>query len=178
MRRPAVRDWRRAGVVVLVAAPLVAAVVAGQGNPLESFAQDGGGAWVVSPSQGLVTLIDGPSEELVASVRVPGSENGLTVTQAESSAYVADQTAGTVTHVDGATYDVSAPVLLGSPGAALHVLQGGGEVVVVDSGRPSESTPAPWPCWTRSRSPRLPVPGSPSSTPTAGCGWWTRSAAA
>ncbi|KQY25011.1 hypothetical protein ASD16_06000 [Cellulomonas sp. Root485] len=129
------RDWRRAGVVVLVAAPLVAAVVAGQGNPLESFAQDGGGAWVVSPSQGLVTLIDGPSEELVASVRVPGSENGLTVTQAESSAYVADQTAGTVTHVDGATYDVSAPVLLGSPGAALHVLQGGGEVVVVDSGR-------------------------------------------
>ena len=165
---------------MLVAAPLVAAVVAGQGNPLESFAQDGGGAWVASPSQGLVTLIDGPSEELVASVRVPGSENGLTVTQAESSAYVADQTAGTVTHVDGATYDVSAPVLLGSPGAALHVLQGGGEVVVVDpgGGPPSASTPARWPCWTRSRSPRPPVPGSPSSTPTAGCGSWTRSAAA
>ena len=121
-------------VTVLVAAPLVAAVVAGEGNPVDRLAQSGGSAWVASESAGTVTLIDGPSEEVVDTLPAPGAAAGdvLSVVQRRSSALVSNQTRGTLALLDGATYAAGTPVLVADPGSPVTVLQGGDRAYVVD----------------------------------------------
>ncbi|KQR16288.1 hypothetical protein [Cellulomonas sp. Leaf334] len=121
-------------VTVLVAAPLVAAVVTGEGNPIDRLAQSSGSAWVASEGAGTVTLIDGPSEEVVDTLPAPGAAAGdvLSVVQREASALVSNQTRGTLARVDGATYAAGTPVLVADPGSPVTVLQGGDQAYVVD----------------------------------------------
>lgn len=121
-------------VTVLVAAPLVAAVAMGEGNPLDRLAQSSGSAWVASQGAGTVTLIDGPSEEVVDTLPAPGAAAGdvLSVVQREASALVSNQTRGTLARVDGATYAAGTPVLVADPGSPVTVLQGGDQAFVVD----------------------------------------------
>lgn len=130
-RRPAV-----GGVVAcaLVAAPLALAAQLGADAPAERHEQVAGRAWVVSPEQGTVSLIDGASHEVVATVAAPGALAGdeLAVTQAGSSAYVVDRTLGTAFRVDGATFDVGEPAAVAAPGGRPQVLEGGGAVYLVD----------------------------------------------
>jgi hypothetical protein len=92
---------------------------------------------LVSPSQGLVTLIDGASDELVGSVRVPAARrgDGLSVVQSGSSAYVVNASQGTVARVDGGTYEVSAPVRFGDGRGSLEVFAGSEVLYVVDGVR-------------------------------------------
>ena len=115
--------------------------MAGQGNPVAELSQAPGTVWVASPGQGLLSLIDGASEEVVAAVQVPVPSADLDVTQAVASAYVTDTGAGTVTRVDGGTYEASAAYELGTPGGGTTVLRAGA--------RCSSSTrsPGPRPGW-------------------------------
>lgn len=136
-RFAAVLDRRRlvpALVTVLVTAPLVTAAVWGEGNPVDQLAQSSGTAWVASQGAGTVTLIDGPSEEIVDTMPAPGAAAGdvLAVVQRASSALVSNQTRGTLARLDGATYAVGTPVLVADPGSPVTVLQGGDRVYVVD----------------------------------------------
>lgn len=136
------RAWRRlrppprAGTAAVLAAavvvPLVVAAVAGRGNPVESLQQSSGSAWVVSPAEGLLSLIDGPSEEVMASVRLGSVGGPYRVEQAGSSAYVADAAAGTVARVDGATGELSDLVQFAEAGSDVSVLHGGDTVFVLD----------------------------------------------
>ena len=135
---PGFVQGRRARTVLAVTAgavvaPLALVAVAGQGNPVAELSQAPGTVWVASPGQGLLSLIDGASEEVVAAVQVPVPSADLDVTQAVASAYVTDTGAGTVTRVDGGTYEASAAYELGTPGGGTTVLQGGGTVFVIDS---------------------------------------------
>ncbi|WP_456787262.1 PASTA domain-containing protein [Cellulomonas sp. P5_C5] len=118
---------------VAVAVPLLLVGVAGQGNPVGELHQETGTVWISSPDQGLLSLIDGSSQEVAASLRVAVPVGALDVTQAGAAAYVTDVAAGTVTRVDGATYEATPPFLLGTPGGGTTVLTGGDAVFVVDA---------------------------------------------
>ena len=104
----------------------------GHGSPAESFAQRAGSVWVVSPAAGLLTLIDGASEQVIASARVPGAGHDLGVVQAGTDAYVTDSTDGAVARIDGAMLEVSDPVSFASAGGDVRVLSGGGALYVLD----------------------------------------------
>lgn len=119
--------------VAVVATALVSPTLLGRGTPLERFAHRAGSVWVVSPAAGLLTLLDGASEQVVASVRVGGAGHDLGVVQAGTDAYLTDSTAGAVARVDGATLDVSEPVSFASGDEGdVRVLSGGGELYVLD----------------------------------------------
>lgn len=53
-------------------ASVFVALAQARGLPVQRPALSSGGAWLVSPAQGVVTLVDGPSEEVVGLLRVPG----------------------------------------------------------------------------------------------------------
>src|SRR3954470_22271264 len=105
-------------VVMSLAVPLGAVAVMAAGSPARQLVLTGGGAWLASPGQGLVTLVDGPSERVVGSVRaVPAGTRGagLSVVQDGTSAYAVDAARGAVSFVDGATYAQSAAVRFTEP---------------------------------------------------------------
>jgi hypothetical protein len=131
------------GVVVVV--PLVLVAAQGDGFPTSRVELSSGGAWLVSPSQGLVTLIDGASDEVVGSVRAPAARRGdaLSVVQSGSSAYVVNASQGTVARVDGGTYEVSAPVRFGDGRGSLEVFAGSEVLYVVDGVRRKASETDP-----------------------------------
>jgi PASTA domain len=137
------RGWhsRRAlsgGVVAVVALPLLLVWTRAHGLPAQRVELTGGQAWLASPAQGLVTLIDGPSNQVIGSVRVPPAAAGdLSVVQAGASAYVVSGPAGTVSRIDGATDEVSRPVQFGAGGAGgrLDVFAGPSATYVVDGRR-------------------------------------------
>jgi hypothetical protein len=123
------------GLVVPVAVGLSGA----GGLPVRRLELTSGGAWLASPAQGVVSLIDGPAEEIVGLLRVPGLRpaDDVTIAQAGSSAYVVNATQGTVSRVDGGRYEVSTPVRFGpgGPGAVLQVFPGPTATYVVDGTR-------------------------------------------
>lgn len=117
----------------VVAAAVVSPALLGHGTPVERFAHRAGSVWVVSPAAGLLSLLDGASEQVVASVRVSGAGHDLGVVQAGTDAYLTDSTDGAVARIDGATLDVSEPVSFASgDGGDVRVLSGGGELYVLD----------------------------------------------
>lgn len=123
-----------AGVTLAVALPLGLAAVIGGGHAPVLLDQGAGTAWVVSPTRGLVTLIDGTSAAVVASVRVGGAGHDLTVAQARGGSYLVDADAGAVTRLDAATLAAGAPVAAGTPDGGVTLLQNdraGGHVVHV-----------------------------------------------
>lgn len=122
--------WLSALAVAVAALALPSLL--GRGSPAERFAHGAGTVWVVSPTAGLLTLVDGPSEQIVASARVPGVGHDLGVVQAGTDAYLTDSTDGAVARIDGATLEVSAPVSFTSGDADVRVLSGGGELYVLD----------------------------------------------
>jgi PKD domain len=139
-QRPSRFGWRArltSGVaaVALVPAGLVLSRAGGFTGARAELS--GGGAWLASPSQGVVTLIDGPAEQVVGLIRAPGATGGsdFSVEQAGSSAYILQPAAGTVSRVDGATYDVTPPVRFADPGGLSAVLAGGPGLYIVDGVR-------------------------------------------
>jgi PKD repeat protein len=107
-------------VVMTLAVPLGAVAVMAAGSPTRQLPLTGGGAWLASPAQGLVTLIDGPSERVVGSVRAAGASSGdaLSVVQTGSSAYALNGSQGSVSFIDGATYDQTSAVRFTEPGSS------------------------------------------------------------
>ncbi|UZN02546.1 YncE family protein [Cellulomonas sp. S1-8] len=111
------------GTAFAVALPLALAAVVGAGHASQVLDQRSGGAWVVSAAQGLLSLVDGPTEEIAATIAVPGAGHALSVAQTDRGTYLVDGDEGTVARVDTGAWVVRTPVRLGTPGAALTVLQ-------------------------------------------------------
>ena len=109
------------------------AVVVGSGRDLQQIKLTSGSAWLASPERGYVTLVDGPSEQVVATVVAPSAGPGMTVTQFGSSALTADNASGQVAMVDGATFNVSAPRKFARPDSQLSVLASGSSAFVIDA---------------------------------------------
>jgi hypothetical protein len=131
------------GVAAVMVLPLALVLARAQGLSGQRDELSGGGAWLASPTQGAVTLIDGASEQAVGAVRAPGFEAGddLSAVQAGSSAYLVSSSAGTVARVDGGTYEVSARVQFGAGGSggALQVYAGKSATYVIDGQRRTAS---------------------------------------
>jgi hypothetical protein len=151
--------------VVLVAVPVTGALM-GSGFPGERVALSGGAAWLASPQQALVTLIDGASEQVIGSVRAPAAKAGddLTVVQAGSAALVLNAAQGTVARVDSGTYEVSEAVKFGEQdGRALSVFVGGDSAYVVDGQRRVASVTDPVSLRVRQRLSLAAQPGAEQS---------------
>jgi hypothetical protein len=120
-----------------IAAPVGFALAGAAGVPRIEIRLASGGAWLASPGQGIVTLIDGASEQVVGALRAPAAKAGdpLSVVQDGSSAFVANPAQGTVSRVDGRTYETSAAVQFAAPGGLVAVLAGGPGLYVVDGQR-------------------------------------------
>ncbi|HVQ91883.1 MAG TPA: hypothetical protein VMU51_12690 [Mycobacteriales bacterium] len=135
------------GVAAVVAVPLALVLARADGLPGQRDELTGGGAWLASPAQGAVTLIDGASEQVVGAVRAPTfrTTDDLSAVQAGSSAYLVSSSAGTVSRVDGGTYEVSTPVQFGAGGSggALQVYAGKSAAYVVDGQRRTASVVDP-----------------------------------
>ena len=119
------------GLAVALVAGL--ALVNGIGHSHDQVILTSGGAWLASPQRGYVTLIDGPSEQVVATVLAPSAGAGISVTQDGTSAFVADDATGSVSRIDGATYQLSTPKVIGQPGSSLSVLSAGETAFVINS---------------------------------------------
>ena len=91
-----------------------------------------GAAWLASPARGLVTLIDGPSEGVIASIDL-NTAGQVGVAQDGTSAFVTDDATGTVYRLDGATVEVAKAVRFGAAGSQLEVLTGTESAYVVDA---------------------------------------------
>ncbi len=82
---------RRWAAGVLAAAVLAWLLLFGvKGNSAERVALSGSGAWLVSTGQGLATLVDGASEQVIGSVRVAAPET-FTIRLTTSSAQFGDR---------------------------------------------------------------------------------------
>jgi len=127
------------GLVAALAVPAVVVLGQAHGLPRSRPQLTGSGAWLASPSQGVLTLLDGAAEQIVGSVRVPGATAGgqLSAVQNGSSAYAVQPTQGTVSFVDGRTYAVGTPVRFGGggPAGSLQVYPGDANTYVVDGRR-------------------------------------------
>jgi hypothetical protein len=124
-------------VAVALVVPAAVAAVWGRGYEDTRVSLSSGTAWLASPDQLLVTLVDGPSELVLGSVRTNGQVDR--VVQLGSSALLLDDTTGTVTRVDGGTYDLAGPYQFGSGpvsvaagGDAVYVVNGSGDAAVLD----------------------------------------------
>ena len=81
-----------------------------------------------------MTLIDGPSDTVVATVAVAErTADDIRVVQTEGSALLVDSSAGTISRIDAASYSVSRLTRAASPGASLTVLISDGHAAVVNS---------------------------------------------
>jgi hypothetical protein len=121
----------------VVAVPVAMAAVWGSGYEDTRVSLSSGTAWLASPGQSLVTLVDGPSELVLGSVRTGGRVDR--VVPVGSSALLLDDATGTVTRVDGGTYDLAGPFEFGAgPGTvvagqdAAYVIDARGSAAVVD----------------------------------------------
>ena len=89
-RVPGRRTVAWVSTLAVASAALAGTTLLGQGTPAERLALGAGSVWVASPAEGLLTLLDGASEEVVASARVRGAGHDLDVVQAGTDAYVTD----------------------------------------------------------------------------------------
>lgn len=122
-RRPSARRVGVTGGTALVVAVPLALAATGTGHAPQVLDQRSGGAWVVSSGPGLLSLVDGPTEQVAAALPVPGAGHALSVAQAHQGTYLLDGDAGTVARVDTGRWRVGTPVALGTPGGPLTVLQ-------------------------------------------------------
>ena len=123
-----------AGLAVLVVAGAVAALFLVGGYRRSDVLLSSGTAWLASP-QGLITLVDGPSEQVIGNVQPTGATGPApAVVQQGTSALVVDQQSGTVARIDGATYAITGPQRFGG-GGPLQVLPAGPAAYVVDAQR-------------------------------------------
>ncbi len=109
------------------AAMLVAAVMVVQSAPrseLDVHLSDGA-VWLPSTAIGGVSLLDGGSGTIAASLGVADPGDDFAVEQFGSDAVIVNQTDGTVARLDGASWTIATGrVQFGVPGEPLHVVTG------------------------------------------------------
>jgi hypothetical protein len=119
---------------VLVVLAAVGASLAVGGYRRSQVLLSSGTVWLASPG-GLVTLIDGPSEQVVGNVQTSArGPDAPEVVQTGNSALVVDQHGGAVSRIDGATYALTGPKRMGQGGPLQVLPAGGGSAFVVDGG--------------------------------------------
>jgi hypothetical protein len=140
-RASAAVRWRArvAGAAAAVALP-AALLGLGEGFPVSRVDVTTGAAWMATPGEGLVTLVDGLSEQVVGSVKVPFSSDEFEVVPAGTSALAFDPRTGAVVRIDGATYESSPSTHFTrkpgeAPGGRFDVLVGADSMFVVDRQR-------------------------------------------
>jgi sugar lactone lactonase YvrE len=123
-------------VVALLLVAGLGAVSLGMGGYRRSDVRmSAGTAWLASP-QGVVALLDGPSEQVIGTLRPSSAATAAPgVVQMGTSALVVDARAGTVSRIDGATYAVTGPAPLGGGSGSLQALPSRSRTFVVDGGR-------------------------------------------
>lgn len=119
-------------IVVIAVAAAVAATLAVGGYRRSQVLLSSGTIWLPSPG-GLVTLVDGPSEQVVGNVQTPvAGTDAPDVVQAGNSALVVDSQGGTLSRIDGATYALTGPKQVGQGGPLEVLPTSGGNAYVVD----------------------------------------------
>ena len=126
-----------ASTMTVVAALVGVSLITASAAKSRQFHLTSGQAWLASPEHGFVSLIDGPSNQVVGRVAVfesvPGGDTGaLEVIQNGSSAVVTSKSRGVVSVVDGATMSVRTTKSLAAPGGDLSVLVSGQVAVAID----------------------------------------------
>jgi Divergent InlB B-repeat domain len=128
-----------AALAAVLLAPMAVLLARAPGLIGQRPVLESGAAWLVSPAQGVVTLVDGASEQVVGLLRVPGltAADQVTAVQDGTAAYLVDATAGTVSRVDGARWEIGPAVKFADGGrdAVLSVLPGPAASYVVDGRR-------------------------------------------
>ncbi len=119
---------RSAGFAAVgAAAMLIAAVMVVQSAPrseLDVHLSDGA-VWLPSTAIGGVSLLDGGSGTIAASLGVADPGDDFAVEQFGSDAVIVNQTDGTVARLDGASWTIATGrVQFGVPGEPLHVVTG------------------------------------------------------
>ena len=118
------------GVLILLIGVVTGSLLTGGYRP-SKVQLSSGTAWLAS-SQGLVTLVDGPSDQVIGNLRPLGeTAEAPAVLQLGPSALVFDAQAGTVARVDGATYAIEGPMRF-ETGGSLQVVTGDSRAFVVD----------------------------------------------
>ncbi len=119
-------------LVLVLVAGAVAATLAVGGYRRSQVLLSSGTVWLPSPG-GLVTLVDGPSEQVVGNVQTGATgPEAPDVVQAGNSALVVDQQGGTLSRIDGATYALTGPKQVGQGGPLQVLPTSGGSAFVVD----------------------------------------------
>jgi hypothetical protein len=152
-------------LAAVVAVPVGLALAGAAGVPRHEITLTSGGAWLASPGQGIVTLIDGASEQVVGALRAPAAKAGdpLSVVQDGTNAFIANPAQGTVSRVDGRTYETSAAVQFAAPRGLVAVLAGGPGLYVVDGQRRVASIADPKTLAVRAKLSLAAQPGSGQS---------------
>lgn len=127
------RQLLPAATAAVIALLLVGALIAGTGHQTQHISLNSGSVWVASPEHGYVTLIDGPSEEVVATTLTPWAGPTLRVTQFGMSALASNSATGEVAVIDGATYETTKMASFARPGSELSVMAAGGSAFVIDA---------------------------------------------
>lgn len=112
---------------VASAAVMAAAVLVVQSNPRAELDVDlsDGAVWLASNSIGGVSLLDGGSGTIAASLGVAQPGDDFSVEQFGSDAVIVNRTDGTVARLDGSSWEIATGrVQLGEPGAGLDVVTG------------------------------------------------------
>ena len=119
-------------VAVAILATVGAGLLGGNGASQVRFRLTNGQVWLASPRQGLVTLVDGASNEWVSVVRVAPGADELVVSQNGSGALVGRRSDGAVLSIDGAQMTATRTPYQVTPGSGLEVLVAGERAYVVD----------------------------------------------
>jgi hypothetical protein len=124
------RGWVAAVCLLVLAAAVVTGSLLTGGYRPSDVQLSSGTVWLPSP-QGVVTLVDGPSEQVVGNLQPKDTgDDPPEVIQLAGSALVIDKTAGEIARIDGATWAVTRSVRLG--GGSLEVLVDDDRAVVID----------------------------------------------
>lgn len=133
VRAPARRRIAIGGAALAVLLLLGSMVLLGQPQSSPRILLTSGSVWVDSPQLGYVTLIDGPSEQVVATVVAGAKGSGRRVAQLGTSAVLTSDSPGELALIDGATFDITTSTSLARPGSKLSVLTAGSSAYLVDA---------------------------------------------
>lgn len=120
---------KRSSAIAAVSAAfmLAAAVLVVQSSPRSELDVElsDGAVWLASTAVGGVSLLDGGSGTIAASLGVAQPGDEFTVEQFGSDAVIVNETDGTVARLDGSSWEIpTGRVQFGVPGQPLHVVAG------------------------------------------------------
>ena len=167
------RHRRKAAAAALLTVTSAAIAMLRSGYDVQVADLHQGSAWVVSEQVGELTLLGGPSAEVLARVPIASPGHHLLVRQLQQDAYAIDTAAGHVFRVSGGTLARTVKTdVFGRGGTDLDVVVTGGNVYAVDARAGRVSRLDPLSLNEAASTPRLGRldPGTWASSRAAACG--------